>query len=183
MNLKVSDISTQKVVSEVYDQWNPTRSFKNKVKLENYDPSDIRSSVTYTDVVLDQTGFSLGDIHHKVISLKVLPGQTFATMASVLRSLPFYSKLYLSIKVPDQQKELENLQTQRRMAFSMVYGKQSGLSDLESEAKFQDLEELLAQLVTSGEKVFHFGLNILLRANSKDELDDQVSQTLCNLDD
>lgn len=177
-NLKVSDLPTQKIVSEVYDQWNPTRSFKNKVKLENYDPSDIRSSVTYTDVVLDQAGFNLGDIHHKVISLKVLPGQTFATMASVLRSLPFNSKLYLSIKVPDQQKELENLQTQRRMAFSMVYGKQSGVSDLESEAKFQDLEELLAQLVTSGEKVFHFGLNILLRSDSKDELDDQVSQTL-----
>lgn len=178
LGLNISYIPTQKIVSEVYDQWNPTRSFKNKVKLENYDPSDIRSSVTYTDVVLDQTGFSLGDIHHKVISLKVLPGQTFATMASVLRSLPFNSKLYLSITVPDQQKELENLQTQRRMAFSMVYGKQSGVSDLESEAKFQDLEELLAQLVTSGEKVFHFGLNILLRANSKDELDDQVSQTL-----
>jgi conjugal transfer ATP-binding protein TraC len=178
MNLSVLEIPTRTIVSEIYDQWNPTRSFKSKVKLENYDPSDIRSSVTYTDAVLNEMGFSLGDVHHKVISLKVLPGQTFATMASILRNLPFNSKLYLSVQIPDQQKELENLQTQRRMAFSMVYGKQSGVSDLESEAKFQDLEELLAQLVTSGEKVFHFGLNVLLRANSKDELDDQVSQTL-----
>ena len=64
------------------------------------------------------------------------------------------------------------------MAFSMVYGKQTGVSDLESEAKFQDLEELVSQLVSSGEKVFHFGLNVLLKAGSQDELDDQVSQTL-----
>lgn len=178
LKLNAHDLTSEKIVSEVYDQWNPTRSFKNKIKLDSYDPNDIRTSVTFTDAILGETGFSLGNTHHKVISLKVLPSQTFATMASVLRSLSFDSKLFLSIRVPDQQKEIESLQTQRRMAFSMVYGKQTGVSDLESEAKFQDLEELVSQLVSSGEKVFHFGLNVLLKAGSQDELDDQVSQTL-----
>lgn len=102
-------------------------------------------------------------------------------MASLLRALPFDSKLFLSINSPDQTKELESLQTQRRLAFSMVYGKQSGVSDLESEAKFQDLEELTGQLISQGEKVFHFGMNVLLRSKSLDELDDQVSQTLMTI--
>ncbi|MCB0414910.1 MAG: ATP-binding protein, partial [Bdellovibrionales bacterium] len=183
LKVKADFISSEKIVSEVYDLWNPARSFKNKIKLDSYDPNDIRSSVTFTDAILDETGFSLGNIHHKVISLKLLPGQTFSTMASVLRGLPFDSKLFLSVKVPDQQKEIESLQTQRRLAFSMVYGKQSGVSDLESEAKFQDLEDLVSQLVSSGEKVFHFGLNILLKSESKEELEDQVSQTLLLLRD
>ncbi|MCB0368379.1 MAG: ATP-binding protein, partial [Bdellovibrionales bacterium] len=183
LKIKADFISSEKIVSEVYDLWNPARSFKNKIKLDSYDPNDIRSSVTFTDAILDETGFSLGNINHKVISLKLLPGQTFSTMASVLRGLPFDSKLFLSVKVPDQQKEIESLQTQRRLAFSMVYGKQNGVSDLESEAKFQDLEDLVSQLVSSGEKVFHFGLNILLKSESKEELEDQVSQTLLLLRD
>ncbi len=183
MNLSVNVIKTEKIVSELYDQWNPIRSKKQKIKMDSYDPSDIRDAVTFTDSVISETGFSLGKMKHKVISLKILPGQTYSTMASSLRQLPFDSKLFLSISVPDQQKEIESLQTQRRLTFSMVYGKQTGVSDLESEAKFQDLEELLSQLVKSGEKVFHFGLNILLRSESEDELEDQVSQALMLLRD
>lgn len=178
MRLTVKTIETEKIVSDVYDLWNPIRSLKQNIKMESYDPSDLREAITFTDSVINEAGFSLGKMKHKVISLKVLPGQTFSTMVSCLRQLPFDSKLFLSVHVPDQQKEIENLQTQRRLAFSMVYGKQTGVSDLESEAKFQDLEELLAQLVTSGEKVFHFGLNVLLRSESEDVLEDQVSQTL-----
>jgi conjugal transfer ATP-binding protein TraC len=117
-------------------------------------------------------------MYHRIISLKLLPEQTFATMARALRGLPFDSKLFLSIQVPDQQKELENLQLQRRLAFSMARGKKSGVSDIESEAKLQDLESLISELVAQGEKVFFVSLNILLRSQSEDELDEQVSETL-----
>ena len=177
LGLKSKILPSDEIVNELYNQWNPVRP----VRLESYDPTDIRNTITFTDVCPNETSFSMGDMHYKVISLKLLPSQTYATMASVLRSLPFDSKLHLSIHSPDQTKEIESLQTQRRLAFSMVYGKQTGVSDLESEAKFQDLEELVAQLISQGEKVFHFGLNIVLRSKDKDELDDQVSQTLMTI--
>lgn len=167
-------MSAQEIVSYLYREWNPLRP----VDLDSYDPSDLRNSILFTDAILGENSFSLGRMHYKVLSLKILPGQTFSTMASQLRSLPFNSKLFLTINVPDQLKEIEKLQTQRRMAFAMVYGKQSGVSDLESEAKFQDLEGLVSELISQGEKVFYFGLNVVLKAESLSELEDQVAQSL-----
>src|SRR5690606_6098456 len=110
-----------------------------------------------------------------------MPDQTFASMSQILRDLPFDSRLFLSIHVPTQSKELESLQTQRRIAFSMVHGKQNGVRDIESTAKLDDIETLLEQMVAQGEKIFWVSLNILLRSRDLDQLDNQVNQTLMKL--
>lgn len=123
----------------------------------------------------------MGDYFYRIISLKLLPDQTFATMAAKLRELPFDSRLSLTVRVPDQQKELESLQTQRRIAFSMVAGKKTGVADLESEAKFRDLESLLEQMVAAGEKVFHMSLQITLRSKFQEDLENKVSETLAKV--
>ena len=177
--LRTLDIETRPLpISEtlelIYAQWNPTRP----VGLGEFDPEDIRSALVLTDVALYEKGFALGNLHHRVLSLKNMPDQTFAAMAQALRELPFDARLFLSISVPDQTRELEQLQTQRRMAFSMARGKQSGVSDIESEAKFQDLESLIEEMIAQGEKVFHVGLNVLLRSASENDLEDKVSETL-----
>ncbi len=177
LGIRVTQISERSIAKSIYDQWNPTRA----VPLNNYDPDDIRSSLVFTDASIYDRGFSLGNMHYRVLSLKLLPDQTYSTMARLLCSLPFDSRLFLSVRVPDQQKELESLQSQRRLAYSMARGKKSGVSDIESEAKFQDLEELISQLVAQGEKVFHLSLNVLLRAENEAALIDQVSQTLLTI--
>ncbi len=167
-------LHSEQIVNLLYSQWNPSR----KIGLGHYDPEDIRGSILFTDALLNERGFSLADTHFRILSLKLLPEQTFASMANALRELPFDSKLFLSIHVPDQQKELESLQTQRRLAYSMARGKTTGVSDIESEAKFQDIETLLSELIAQGEKVFQVSLNILLKSNFQDDLEAQVSQSL-----
>lgn len=174
LGLMAQTLESDQIVELLYRQWNPARDSD----VPRYDPEDIRSSILFTDALLTDKGFSLSDIHYRVLSLKLLPEQTFASMASALRDLPFDSKLFLSIHVPDQQKELESLQTQRRLAYSMARGKTTGVSDIESEAKFQDIETLLAELIAQGEKVFQVSLNILLKSKSHDDLEAQVSQAL-----
>lgn len=173
MGLKACSLKEEEVIQRLYRVWNPNRP----VSLGTYRSDDIRNSVVFTDAVIDPQGFSLGDEQHRIISLKLMPEQTFAGMAASLQELPFNSILTLSIHVPDQQKELESLQTQRRLAFSMVSGK-SGTRDLDSEAKFQDLETLLEEMVSQGERVFNVGFNIVLRSFDSDELDAQASQVL-----
>ncbi len=174
LGVSVERIANHDVVDLIYNQWNPHRD----IPLQSYDPDDIRSSLLFTDVGIYERGFSLADVHHRVISLKVLPDRTFASMASALRSLPFGSRLFLTFNVPDQQKELEKLQTQRRIAFSMVSGKRSGVSDIESQAKLEDLEGLIEEMVASGEKVFRVSLNVLLKSDNADSLNEMVSQSL-----
>ena len=167
-------LSADEIFKEMYGLWNPVRP----IEAPQYDPEDVRSSVVFSDVVITEKGFSIVDCHHRVISLKVLPDQTYAAMASILRELPFDSRVHLTIHVPNQMKELESLQTQRRLAFSMARGKKTGVSDLDSEAKLQDLETLLEQMIAAGEKVFQVSLNIVLRSRSEDEIEDQVAETL-----
>lgn len=173
LGIQTEEIKSEEIIKLIYEQWNPDRS----VPLNQYDPEEVRSSLVFTDVGIYQKGFTMSDIHYRVISLKLLPDQTYASMSSVLRDLPFDSRLYLTIHIPDQIKELESLKAQRRIVYSMVAGKK-GVSDLESEAKYKDLESLLEDMVAQGEKVFHVGLNVVLKHKDLTVLDDYVSQTL-----
>ena len=112
-----------------------------------------------------------------MVTLKTLPEQTSAGMASVLKALPFSSRLYLSIHVPDQNKEIEWLKMNRRLAYSMVMGKK-GVSDIESETKLKDIEQMLNEIIQNGEKVFHASVSIVLRSSDEGRVDAQVGKVL-----
>jgi conjugal transfer ATP-binding protein TraC len=161
------------VFSMIYRQWNPDRPVEAKAT----QTEDVRDQLCLTDVVIGLDHFVLGKTFHKVISLKNLPEQTFASMAEVLRSLPFNSVLYLSIEVLDQQKEISNLSLQRRIAYSSVMGKK-GAADLDAKAKLTDIESILAEMIQGREKVFKVALNICVRNEDVDLLESQVAVTL-----
>ncbi len=171
IGIKATPLQEEELANLIYRQWNPMR----RENLATYDAEDIRSSLLFTDVSVNENGFTLGGMHYRIVSLKAMPDCTFASMARALARLPFHSRLFLSISVPDQQKELETLHTQRRLAFSMARGKKEGVSDIESEAKLQDLETLISEFVAQGEKVFHSSLTVVLKSQHLDELREQVS--------
>ena len=177
------ELSTREVISLVYTQWNPSRAAhpSDQTAIKDYDPQDVRSSLLYTDVGILDRGFLIGDTQHRVVSLKNLPDQTSSCMGSIFRELPFGSRLFVSIHIPDQTKEIATLQTNRRIAFAMARGKRSGVSDIDSEAKFQDLETLLEQMIAQGEKVFRVSINVLLASKDAATLEDRVAQTLSTL--
>ena len=177
LGMRPRPMTTEAVLDAIYQQWNPSRP----IGLKGYDPENVRSSILFSDASIHDRGFAIGEVHHRIISLKTLPDQSFAAMAACLRGLPFGSRLFLSLHVPDQMKELDALQTQRRMAYSMAFGRKTGVSDIESTAKFADLERLLEQMIAQGEKVFHVGVNVLLRSEHEEDLRAQVAHTLAVL--
>lgn len=170
---EIKRLEPSEVIEKIFDTWNPGHP----LGLGEFDESDIRDRVLLSELVKTVRGFRLGSTFHRVVTLKVLPEQTFAGMAAALIDLPFASKLFLSVHVPDQNKEIEWLKLNRRMAYAMVVGKK-GVSDLETEAKFQDIEELLNEVVKEGEKIFSASLAIVLRSENEDDLDHQVSHVL-----
>lgn len=174
LGLAAQSINSNELFDALYTQWNPNR----KSKPTRIDFEDINEQLIQSDIILDTHFFSIGEMEHQVLTLKTLPDQTYSAMASILRRLPFSSKLYVTFHVPDQQKEIESLQTQRRIAFSMVHGKKSGVADLDSEAKLQDLETLLSELISQGEKVFRVSVHVVLRSKSRDELRSQAQDVI-----
>lgn len=174
LEIQAHAMSSDRVAELLYNQWNPSR----RLKFKSYDPEEVRQSLLFSDIGIDLSGFVIGSTHFRILSLKLLPDQTFSGMAATLRDMPFKSRLFTSVHVPDQMKEIETLQTQRRIAYSMAVGKKTGVSDLESQAKFQDLESLLEQMIAQGQKVFHVSVTVLLQSEDEDELESQIDATL-----
>jgi len=157
----------------LFDQWNPGHP----VDPPQFDQEDIRNDLLLNDLALSPKGFMLGQTHHRVLSLKIMPQQTFAGMAERMRDIPFDSKLFLTVEVLDQAREDLALQTQRRISYAMYAGK-SGVTDLESAAKLQDIESILARRVAGETKIFSVALNIILRDVNEEALDAQVEEVL-----
>lgn len=171
-------IPQKELVELIYLQWNPGR----QVEIAGYDPEDIRSSVLFSDVAIEQKGFVIGGVEHRVISLKNLPENTFSCMSECLQYLPSGAEVFLTVKIPNQQQEIEKLKLDRRVAFSMLSSKK-GVSDIESNAKFQDVEALLNEMIASNEKVFRVSLNIVLKSESSEseKLEKDIRETLSTI--
>ena len=166
-------LNESEIFALLFDQWNPGYP----VEGVNFDREDIRDDLLLNDLIVSTKGFMLGQYHHRVLSLKIMPEQTFASMSERLRELPFDSKLCLTIEVLDQGREDLVLQTQRRISYAMYAGKR-GVSDLDSAAKLSDIESILAKRVSGETKIFSVALNIILRNLNEDVLESQVEQVL-----
>ncbi len=173
LGIRSKILAEDEVYSLLYKQWNP-----DGLLLENsFNSEDIRDGLLLNDFIITPRGFMIGRTHHRVLSLKIMPEKTFASMAEKLRELPFGSNLYLTIQVLEQASEDMALKTQRRVAYAMYAGTK-GVQDLESAAKLQDIEAVLSKRVSGETKIFSVALNVLLKNEDESILDAQCSEVL-----
>ena len=169
-----SVVGNEEVFGLIYHQWNPDRA----VQPKSLTAEDVRDQICLTDAVIGGDHFDIGNVHHKILSLKNLPEeQTFSAMAECLSCLPFESRLHFSIDVLDQQKEISTLQLQRRMAYASVVGKR-GAADLDAQAKLQDIEAILEEMIQGVERVFRISMHVVLKSRDPNELESQVAATM-----
>ncbi len=65
--------------------------------------------------------------------------------------------------------KFHELKTKRRMAHSMASGPSNQVSDLESESKLSSTEELIRELINTGQKIFSFELSMILKSEPTKE--------------
>ena len=173
LSLESRILNEEETFKLLFDQWNPNHP----ISPPHFNAEDFRDELLLNDLLVSQKGFVINDTHHRVLSLKVMPKQTFSSMSERIRDLPLDSKLFLSIEVLDQDKEDMSLQTQRRISYAMYAGK-TGVGDLESAAKLQDLESILEKRVAGETKIFSVSLNVVLRHFDEEVLESQVEEVL-----
>ncbi len=173
LGIKSKILSEDEVYSLLYKQWNPNGLIEENA----FNSEDIRDGLMLNDFIVTPRGFMIGQTHHRVLSLKIMPEKTYASMAEKLRELPFGSNLYLTLQVLDQANEDMALKTQRRVAYAMYSGTK-GVQDLESAAKLQDIEAVLSKRVSGETKIFSVALNVLLKNEDESVLDAQCSEVL-----
>lgn len=141
-----------------------------------------REQMVFGDLILGFEQFTLDSHHHRIVTLKTLPEVTFAGQLSTFLRMPFHYDLILSFEVPSQADEMAKLQQKRKMAHSLAMTSGNRASDLESETKLSSTEELIRELLSSGQRIYAAQMSIILRAPANDEgnkkLNRQVREVL-----
>jgi conjugal transfer ATP-binding protein TraC len=136
------------------------------------------AQLSLTDIAVFEKHLEAGDLQFRVVTLGLLPeGETFASMIEGLTKLPFHFWLSQNIRCLDQRKEKEKLELSRRIAHSMVSGSKN-VSDIESESKFSQLEDLLRELMTGSERLVSSDLNVIFWGASKEELEKKTEEVM-----
>ncbi len=198
LGLFTTDLKQEDLLRDIYRFFNPMRSQHqpapriqpaidknlngpNHVEDWLVDPSP-REQLVFGDLVLNVKQFTLDLFHHRVISLKTLPENTFAGQLNQFLRMPFHYSLLLSVHLPSQSSEMARLQQKRKMAHSLASTQPGSATDLESESKLSATEELIRELLNTGQKIFSVQMNILLKEEATTQgeriLNHQVREVL-----
>lgn len=161
LNPKRSQIEpTPKVVTPSSDNLD-SEVLEDASWLANHSP---REQLVFGDLILEQSQFTLDSYYHRVITLKTLPEVTIAGQLSGFLRMPFHYDLILSFDVPPQAQEMSKLNQKRKMAHSLAMTSGNRASDLESETKLSSTEELIRELLATGQRIYAAQIQIVLRA-------------------
>ncbi len=192
-------LGTQELKGHIYHHLNPKRSqtvpvpkvrtpTEDNVEKETLDAIEWlaeqspREQLVFGDLILGFDQFTLDSYHHRIITLKTLPEATFAGQLSTFLRMPFHYDLFLSFEIPNQSDEMSKLNQKRKMAHSLAMTSGNKASDLESETKLSSTEELIRELLSTGQRIYAAQMSLILRSPATDEgvkkLNRQVREVL-----
>lgn len=174
-------LEVQEMQNQIYKMLNPKRSAfepapmvktpsEDNLESETLDHMEWlavqspREQLVFGDLILGFDQFTLDGFHHRLITLKTLPEVTFAGQLSQFLRMPFHYDLTLSFIVPTQSDEMAKLQQKRKMAHSLAVTSGNKASDLESETKLSSTEELIRELLSTGQRIYTAQMTIVLKA-------------------
>lgn len=202
LGIETAELSKEEMLASVYRFLNPKRAKTEpapliKAPVEPDHPAEVleeadwlaaqspREQLVFGDLILGFEQFTLDNHYHRVITLKTLPEVTFAGQLAGFLRLPFHYDLILSLEVPPQADELAKLQQKRKMAHSMAVTHGGRASDLESESKLSSTEELIRELLNTGQRIYAAQMSVVLRAPATPEgakkLNREVREVLSRL--
>ncbi len=125
--------------------------------------SSPRAQLSFGDLSLEYDHFTLDGYQHRIVTLKTLPEITFAGQIAQFLRLPFHYDLFLTFEVPTQTTEMAKLNQKRKMAHALAATQSGRASDLESESKLSSTEELIRELLSSGQRIYAAQMVIVLK--------------------
>jgi conjugal transfer ATP-binding protein TraC len=195
----LAPLSTEAIWEFLYRFLNPSRSLNHEAPVlakehrkQEFQPEEVeklpalsipspREQMAFSDLIQGYDSFLLDGFYHRLISFKSLPEFTHAAMVARLQQLPFPYSLQVHVKCPEQSNELSQLHAKRRMAHSMSMSQGGRATDLESEARLHSAEELLREIINTGQKILYFQLTLCLKSADRDELEMMTKTTLSRI--
>ncbi len=188
LGVNAKSLNKKETLKLIYQFLNPERAKDSPLPLENRNhrtqeftteeleamPELSHSSPTeqllFSDIIHGHKDIFFDNYYHRILTLKTLPEYTHSGFISHLLSMPFSYSLFLHIKVPDQSKEISLIQAKRRMAHSMSVSHNGKVTDLESQSQVDSTEELLKEVISSGQKIFLTQMSLKIKDKNQEAL-------------
>ncbi len=145
-------------------------STKEREVLQELSLSSPREQLVFSDLICGNKDIFYDNYYHRILTLKTLPEHTSSAFVEKLIDLPFSFYSYVHIRVPEQSKELSLIEMKRRMSHSMSLSQDGRVKDLESESQFQDTEDLLREIIETGQKIFFFQMAFKIKSKTQEEI-------------
>jgi conjugal transfer ATP-binding protein TraC len=186
LGLKARPLYKDDLVQKIYSFMNPKRSISEPppkfveikdVELEKkivceetwLSNQSKREQLVFGDLILGFEQFTLNSFYHRVITLKTMPEITFAGQFANFLRMPFHYDMFVTFEVPQQAYEMDKLNQKRKMAHSLAVTQGNKASDIESETKLNSTEELIRELLSSGQRIYAAQVSIVLKAPANQE--------------
>lgn len=145
--------------------------------LEPLNPS-LGEQLALTNISVSKESLDVGGQKFRAITLNLLPeGETYASIIEGLLKIPFYFWISQNIRTLEQRKEIDVLERKRRIATSMAAGS-NNVSDIESESKLSNIEDLLREIMSGSERLISSDINVILWGKTNEELEQKTEEIL-----
>ena len=133
------------------------------------DPLSPRDKLLRSEIRWDDNYVQIGNRYHKVLTLKEVPESTTFTLMEVFGELPVDFRLSVSLRIPEQRSLCRRLQRLRRWSNATAHNPH--VSDDQAESKLRGANDLSALLAETGQKLVLIGMQLVLSAAHRDELE------------
>lgn len=181
VGLNAFELSKEEIIFRIYNFLNPKRAGNEPIPQLQYHQDESlekevvedsewlaiqspREQLVFGDLIMGLEQYTLDSHYHRIITLKTLPEITYAGQLFNFLRMPFHYDLFVTFEVPPQADEMAKLQQKRKMAHSMAMTSGNRASDLESETKLSSTEELIRELLNTGQRIYAAQLSIVLKA-------------------
>lgn len=143
------------------------------------DPLSPRDRLLRCEIQWDDNHVQVGGHFYKVLTLKELPAQTTFTMMEALGQIPVDFRLSINVQIPAQRPIASRLQRFRR--FKNATAHNAHVSDDQAQSELKSANDLSTLLAESGQMLVLLGMQLVLWAQSKEELDRRVATVMGKL--
>jgi len=176
LEIKIERLSKIEIIKDYFQKLNPTLSrlvpyndiFRNDMvthpRFETF-----RSRLLLHPPKVSEESFYLDGFHHAVANLRTLPEEAAVGMVKRFeRSLPDSSEWLLTIRKPDEEKEIHKMRVSANFARAGVFFRIA--EDHLAREGARQYEAFLEEMAARGESIFEISLSILVKDETIDGL-------------
>jgi|GEM_PF-3574471 len=178
LDISLKRMGNQELVDYFYAELNPCRSLSVKAPLweDMLDGSIFRSQLIYSCAEIKRDFFYLDGYYYKFINMHKLPSRTDSFGITSILNIGgsaenfFPYDISVAFNIPEQEKTIEKIQTDRNIKASLTEAVGGGYTDYKGANITEQLDEFLKSVSKLQKKVVEFSLCARIKSKNLDEL-------------